>query len=143
MGDWMKVAVAGPKEPQPIDRHVGARIRHKRMMLGISQEALGDALGVTFQQVQKYEKGMNRVGASRLQAIANFLEVPVSYFFDGAGGQSQRGSAAAGKDQVLDLIATREGIRLNRAFAAIKDVRVRSKIVSMLEALAGTNAEDD
>src|SRR5947199_1992334 len=68
----MKVAtVAGPKEPQPIDRHVGARIRHKRMMLGVSQEALGDALGVTFQQVQKYEKGMNRVGASRLQAIAN------------------------------------------------------------------------
>ena len=136
----MKVAVAGPKEPQPIDRHVGARIRHKRMMLGISQEALGDALGVTFQQVQKYEKGMNRVGASRLQAIANFLEVPVSYFFDGAGGQSQRGSA--GKDQVLDLIATREGIRLNRAFAAIKDARVRAKIVSMLEALAGTSDDD-
>ncbi|HZY13214.1 MAG TPA: helix-turn-helix transcriptional regulator [Beijerinckiaceae bacterium] len=137
----MKVAaVAGPKEPQPIDRHVGARIRHKRMMLGVSQEALGDALGVTFQQVQKYEKGMNRVGASRLQAIANFLEVPVSYFFDGAGGQSQRGSA--GKDQVLDLIATREGIRLNRAFAAIKDARVRAKIVSMLEALAGTSDDD-
>ena len=137
----MKVAaVAGPKEPQPIDRHVGARIRHKRMMLGVSQEALGDALGVTFQQVQKYEKGMNRVGASRLQAIANFLEVPVSYFFDGAGGQSQRGSA--GKDQVLDLIATREGIRLNRAFAAIKDARVRAKLVSMLEALAGTSDDD-
>jgi transcriptional regulator with XRE-family HTH domain len=137
----MKVAtVAGPKEPQPIDRHVGTRIRHKRMMLGISQEALGDALGVTFQQVQKYEKGMNRVGASRLQAIANFLEVPVSYFFDGAGGQSQR--ATAGKDQVLDLIATREGIRLNRAFAAIKDARVRAKIVSMIEALAGTSDDD-
>jgi transcriptional regulator with XRE-family HTH domain len=138
----MKVAaVAGPKEPQPIDRHVGARIRHKRMMLGISQEALGDALGVTFQQVQKYEKGMNRVGASRLQAIANFLEVPVSYFFDGTGGQSQRANSAV-KDQVLDLIATREGIRLNRAFAAIKDARVRAKIVSMIEALAGTNDDD-
>jgi transcriptional regulator with XRE-family HTH domain len=138
----MKVAaVAGPKEPQPIDRHVGARIRHKRMMLGISQEALGDALGVTFQQVQKYEKGMNRVGASRLQAIANFLEVPVSYFFDGAGGQSQR-TTSASKDQVLDLIATREGIRLNRAFASIKDARVRAKIVSMLEALAGTGDDD-
>jgi hypothetical protein len=66
----------------------------------------------------------------------------VSYFFDGAGGQSQRTTVAA-KDQVLDLIATREGIRLNRAFAAIKDVRVRAKIVSMLEALAGTNADDD
>src|SRR3954453_23874231 len=95
-------AVAGPKEPQPIDRHVGARIRHKRMMLGVSQEALGDALGVTFQQVQKYEKGMNRVGASRLQAIANFLEVPVSYFFDGAGGKKQRGGAR--KDWVLYLL---------------------------------------
>ena len=138
----MKVAaVAGPKEPQPIDRHVGTRIRHKRMMLGVSQEALGDALGVTFQQVQKYEKGMNRVGASRLQAIANFLEVPVSYFFDGTGGQSQRANSAV-KDQVLDLIATREGIRLNRAFAAIKDARVRAKIVSMIEALAGTNDDD-
>jgi transcriptional regulator with XRE-family HTH domain len=139
----MKAAVAGPKEPQPIDRHVGARIRHKRMMLGISQEALGDALGVTFQQVQKYEKGMNRVGASRLQAIANFLEVPVSYFFEGGNSGTSRTSHSSGRDQVLDLIATREGIRLNRAFAAIKDARVRAKIVSMLEALAGTNADDD
>lgn len=129
--------------PTQTDVLVGSRVRVRRLELGLSQTALANELGVTFQQVQKYEKGMNRVGASRLQAIANFLEVPVSYFFDGAGGQSQRGSAAAGKDQVLDLIATREGIRLNRAFAAIKDVRVRSKIVSMLEALAGTNADED
>jgi transcriptional regulator with XRE-family HTH domain len=129
-----------PKKPDPVDVEVGQRIRIQRLQSGLSQTSLAEQLGVTFQQVQKYEKGMNRVGASRLQAIANFLEVPVSYFFDGAGGQSQRGSA--GKDQVLDLIATREGIRLNRAFAAIKDARVRAKIVSMLEALAGTSDDD-
>ena len=128
------------KSPEPKDREIGQLIRAQRLVRRMSQTELANALGVTFQQVQKYEKGMNRVGASRLQAIANFLEVPVSYFFDGTGGQSQRGSA--GKDQVLDLIATREGIRLNRAFAAIKDARVRAKIVSMIEALAGTGDDD-
>ena len=72
------------KAPNPIDRHVGSRVRMRRMMLGMSQEKLGDALGLTFQQVQKYEKGTNRIGASRLQQISNSLQVPVSFFFDGA-----------------------------------------------------------
>lgn len=67
---------------KPVDKHVGARVRMRRMMLGMSQETLGDALGVTFQQVQKYEKGTNRIGASRLQDIANFLKVPVTFFFE-------------------------------------------------------------
>ena len=72
------------KAPNPIDKHVGSRVRMRRMMLSMSQEKLGDALGLTFQQVQKYEKGTNRIGASRLQQISNILQVPVSFFFEGA-----------------------------------------------------------
>jgi transcriptional regulator with XRE-family HTH domain len=78
------------KSPNPIDKHVGSRVRMRRMMLAMSQEKLGDALGLTFQQVQKYEKGTNRIGASRLQAIANILQVPVSFFFEGAPARPRR-----------------------------------------------------
>ena len=93
------------KAPNPTDKHVGARVRMRRMMLGMSQEKLGDALGLTFQQVQKYEKGANRIGASRLQQIAHILQVPVSFFFDGApnapgsrGPQRRCGQAWRGCD---------------------------------------------
>jgi len=72
------------KAPNPVDKHVGSRVRMRRMMLGMSQEKLGNNLGLTFQQVQKYEKGTNRIGASRLQQISHILQVPVSFFFDGA-----------------------------------------------------------
>ena len=72
------------KAPNPIDKHVGSRVRMRRMMLGMSQEKLGDALALTFQQVQKYEKGTNRIGASRLQQISQILQVPVAFFFEGA-----------------------------------------------------------
>ncbi|RUY60953.1 XRE family transcriptional regulator, partial [Mesorhizobium sp. M7A.F.Ca.CA.001.13.1.1] len=75
------------KKPNPIDIHVGSRIRLRRNMLGMSQEKLGENLGITFQQIQKYEKGTNRVGASRLQAIASILGVPVAFFFEDAPGQ--------------------------------------------------------
>ena len=78
------------KAPNPTDKHVGARVRMRRMMLAMSQEKLGDALGLTFQQVQKYEKGTNRIGASRLQQISNILQVPVSFFFEGAPNNSNR-----------------------------------------------------
>ena len=88
------------KAPNPIDKHVGSRVRMRRMMLGMSQEKLGDALGLTFQQVQKYEKGSNRIGASRLQQISHILQVPVSFFFEGArrlpAGSRLRGSPLAG-----------------------------------------------
>src|ERR1700678_1752014 len=76
--------VMAKKAPNPIDKHVGSRVRMRRMMLGMSQEKLGDALGLTFQQVQKYEKGTNRIGASRLQQISHILQVPVAFFFEGA-----------------------------------------------------------
>src|SRR3954468_15383406 len=84
------MALVAKKPPNPIDRHVGSRVRMRRMMIGMSQERLGDALGLTFQQVQKYEKGTNRIGASRLQQIAEILQVPVSYFFEGSPGQTSR-----------------------------------------------------
>jgi transcriptional regulator with XRE-family HTH domain len=78
------MSIVAKKAPNPIDKHVGSRVRMRRMMLGMSQEKLGDALGLTFQQVQKYEKGTNRIGASRLQQISNILQVPVAFFFEGA-----------------------------------------------------------
>src|SRR3954469_3991945 len=109
------------KAPNPIDRHVGSRVRMRRMMLGMSQEKLGDALSLTFQQVQKYEKGANRIGASRLQQIAKVLGVPVEFFFDGApqpAGPAFAGgfSEAANSSYVVDFLATGEGLQLNRAF---------------------------
>ena len=97
------------KAPNPIDKHVGSRVRMRRMMLSMSQEKLGDALGLTFQQVQKYEKGTNRIGASRLQAIANILQVPVSFFFEGAPhtpGQTSGLGEAPSPAYVSDFLAT-------------------------------------
>src|ERR1700730_17438468 len=98
------------KAPNPIDRHVGSRVRMRRMMLNMSQEKLGDALGLTFQQVQKYEKGTNRIGASRLQQISLILQVPVSFFFEGApappGSRPQGLGEAPSPAYVTDFLAT-------------------------------------
>lgn len=132
------------KVPNPIDRHVGSRVRMRRMLAGISQEKLGEALGLTFQQIQKYEKGANRISASRLQQIAKKLDVPVSFFFDGApsgdatpaGGFSDSASTA----YISDFLATSEGVQLTKAFVRIKSGRVRRRIVDLVEALA---EEDD
>src|ERR1700745_3000245 len=82
-------------KPNPIDVHVGARVRLRRTLLGMSQEKLGDAIGLTFQQVQKYERGANRVGASRLFELSRVLDVPVSFFFDELGPESAGGAASA------------------------------------------------
>ncbi len=127
------------KVPNPIDRHVGARVRMRRMLAGVSQERLGEGLGLTFQQVQKYEKGSNRISASRLQQIAKMLDVPVSFFFDGAptGDMPQGGfSDAASTAYVSDFLATSEGVQLTKAFVRIKSARVRRRIVDLVEALA-------
>lgn len=114
----------------------------RRMLSAISQEKLGEALGVTFQQVQKYEKGSNRISASRLQQIAGILGVPVSFFFDGApaadlpqGGFSETASTA----YVSDFLATTEGVQLTKAFVRIKSARIRRRIVDLVEALAEDN----
>lgn len=125
------------KAPNPTDKHVGARVRMRRMMLSMSQEKLGDALGLTFQQVQKYEKGANRIGASRLQQIAQILQVPVSFFFEGApnsGLQSGEGLAEApSPTYVSDFLATSDGLALTKAFMRIKDPKLRRRIVDLVE----------
>src|SRR5215210_5160578 len=100
------------KAPNPTDKHVGSRVRMRRMMLSMSQEKLGDALGLTFQQVQKYEKGTNRIGASRLQHISRILQVPVSFFFDGAPeipGQATGMSEMPSPAYVSDFLSSSEG----------------------------------
>jgi transcriptional regulator with XRE-family HTH domain len=125
------------KAPNPTDKHVGARVRMRRMMLGMSQEKLGDALGLTFQQVQKYEKGANRIGASRLQQISNILQVPVAFFFEGApnapGHQADGMSEAPSPAYVSDFLATSDGLALTKAFMRIKDAKLRRRIVDLVE----------
>jgi transcriptional regulator with XRE-family HTH domain len=127
------------KAPNPIDKHVGARVRMRRLMVGMSQGKLGEALEVTFQQVQKYEKGANRIGASRLQQLARVLEVPPSFFFDGAPNGELNVNGFHEPDSsayVVDFLSTNEGLQLNRAFAAIKDPKVRKKILDLVQSLA-------
>jgi len=132
------------KVPNPIDRHVGSRVRMRRMLAGVSQEKLGEALGLTFQQVQKYEKGTNRISASRLQQIAKMLSVPVAFFFEGAPSDetSESGLAdASATTYVADFLATSEGVQLTKAFVRIGSPRVRRRVVDLVESLADTPAE--
>ncbi|MBC2771513.1 helix-turn-helix transcriptional regulator [Rhizobium sp. AQ_MP] len=131
--------IENKKKPNPIDIHVGSRIRLRRTMLGMSQEKLGESLGITFQQIQKYEKGTNRVGASRLQNISNILTVPVSFFFEDAPGEQPSSSGmaeASSSNYVVDFLSSSEGLQLNRAFVKIGDPKVRRKIVDLVKALA-------
>src|SRR5687768_7800283 len=128
------------KTPNPTDKHVGSRVRMRRMMLGMSQEKLGDALGLTFQQVQKYEKGTNRIGASRLQQIAHFLQVPVSFFFEGAPdlpAGPAGATEAPSPSYISDFLATSDGLALTKAFMRIKDPKLRRRIVDLVSQIAG------
>ena len=128
------------KSPNPTDKHVGSRVRMRRMMLGMSQEKLGDALGLTFQQVQKYEKGTNRIGASRLQHISQILQVPVSFFFEGAPeipGQVTGLNETPSPAYVSDFLATSDGLALTKAFISIPEGRLRRRIVDLVEEIAG------
>jgi transcriptional regulator with XRE-family HTH domain len=128
------------KVPNPIDKHVGSRVRMRRMMLGMSQEKLGDALSLTFQQVQKYEKGTNRIGASRLQQISTILQVPVSFFFEGApamiGDDADREQAPS-PAYVSEFLASSDGLALTKAFMRIDDAKIRRRIVDLVEAIVG------
>ena len=124
------------KIPNPTDKHVGSRVRMRRLMLDMSQEKLGGALGLTFQQVQKYEKGTNRIGASRLQAIAHILQVTISFFFDGLPGPSIKGDAPS-PAYVSDFLATADGLALVRAFTRIKDPKLRRCITDVVVSIAG------
>lgn len=127
------------KAPNAIDIYVGSRVRMRRLLLGLSQERLADQIGVTFQQVQKYEKGMNRIGASRLQRIAEVLSTSPSYFFqqDDAQPLTLEGLEMPRKaDPVSEFLRSKEGLSLNRAFLRITDPQVREKIVSLVKAMA-------
>ncbi len=129
------------KNPNPIDVHVGNRVRMRRMLIGMSQERLGKELGLTFQQIQKYEKGTNRISASKLYRIAQILGVPVQYFFEdlpaSVANESVEGMAEA-RDQnmIMDFLGSAEGLQLNRHFAAIKDAEVRRAVVDLVRSLA-------
>lgn len=132
------------KKPNPIDIHVGSRIRLRRNMLGLSQEKLGENLGITFQQIQKYEKGTNRVGASRLQAISSILSVPVAFFFENVPEQNNQPSNSFAEENettyVVDFLHTSEGVQLTRYFTKISDPKVRRKLIELVKTLAN---EDD
>ena len=127
------------KSPNPIDKHVGSRVRMRRMMLSMSQEKLGDALGLTFQQVQKYEKGTNRIGASRLQQISHILQVPVSFFFEGVAASSAShpkvDSTLVG---VNEFLTTSDGLALVKAFSQIENSKLRRRIAELAEEIAAT-----
>jgi transcriptional regulator with XRE-family HTH domain len=132
----------GSRRANPIDIHVGSRVRFRRMLLGMSQEKLGEKLGLTFQQVQKYEKGINRIGASRLFDLAQVLGVSVQFFYDEAPVQeTQRiaiGSLPARPDEhsIVEFLRSRDGLELNRAFVRIADLKARRAIVELVRTLA-------
>ena len=140
------VVEKGSRRANPLDLHVGSRVRLQRMLLGMSQEKLGEQLGLTFQQIQKYEKGINRIGASRLFDLAKVLGVNVQFFYDEAPGALTEGrtmSSASGFSEkpadryVVDFLGSREGIELNKAFVRISDAKVRRSVVDLVRSLAG------
>ena len=135
--------------PNPIDVHVGQRIRQRRTLLGMSQEKLGEAIGLTFQQVQKYERGANRVGSSRLFDLSQVLDVPIAYFFEEMPGDMQRKSPAnlIGVSQPeaveydLDPMMRRETLELTRAYYKISDNATRKRLAELVKALSKTSGE--
>jgi transcriptional regulator with XRE-family HTH domain len=127
-------------EVHPTEIHVGNRVRMRRLMLGLSQTQLGEALGISFQQLQKYEKGTNRISASRLQGISQILQVPVEFFFEGssrARGQHSAQRGAPSPQFVSDYLATSDGLNLTVAFMRIQNAQLRRSIVNLVEAIAG------
>ena len=139
----------------PVDVHVGARMRQRRTLLGMSQEKLGTAVGLTFQQIQKYERGSNRIGSSRLFEFAKVLDVPVSYFFDempsnalagrpmSGRGKKGFGEAATPFEQEKDPLIKRETLELVRAYYRITDPRVRKRVFELTKSLANAAKSDD
>ena len=127
-------------KPNPIDVHVGSRVRLRRTLLGMSQEKLADAVGLSFQQIQKYERGTNRIGSSRLYQFAQVLDVPVSFFFDGmpteGPAKPQMASEAVLDPFEQDQFTRRETLELVRAYYRIRDTRVRARIFDLVKAIA-------
>lgn len=142
-GTEERLEVQGRK-PNPMDIHVGSRVRLRRMVIGMSQEKLGERMGLTFQQIQKYEKGTNRIGASRLYQLSQILDVPVQFFFEdaplnvsGRAAGSVAGFAESKTESfLLDFLNSRDGLELNRAFVKITDPKVRKRVVELVRALS-------
>ena len=130
------------RRANPIDAHVGSRVRLRRMLLGMSQEKLAEQLGLTFQQVQKYEKGINRIGASRLYELSQLLNVGVDFFYEDAPSATPSTASApgfadsAGENYIVDFLNSREGLELNRAFTRITDPKVRRSIIELVRSLS-------
>jgi transcriptional regulator with XRE-family HTH domain len=139
------------EKPSPIDVHVGSRVRLRRTLLGMSQERLGHAIGLTFQQVQKYERGANRIGASRLYDLSRVLDVPVSFFFDdinptvvasvaeGVPGLNEQAAAAYEPDPMM----RRETLELVRAYYRVYDAQTRRRLFELVKAIANAGAESE
>ena len=127
-------------KPDPVDIHVGSRVRMRRTLLGMSQEKLGNALGLTFQQIQKYERGANRIGSSRLYKLSGILDVPVNYFFDDmpddTGKRSRGFGDSAPKHFEADQLSKRETLELVRAYYKITDPKVRKRTFELVKAIA-------
>ena len=128
------------KQASPIDVQVGTRVRLRRMLIGMSQEKLGEMLGLTFQQVQKYEKGVNRIGAGRLFQVAHILGVPIDYFYEGVNSVSEEapGFAEPGgtSPPVMEFLSSGEGLQLSLAFMKIKDPKVRKRVLDLVKSLS-------
>jgi transcriptional regulator with XRE-family HTH domain len=125
------------KQANPIDIQVGNRVRIRRMLIGMSQERLGDLLGLTFQQVQKYEKGVNRIGAGRLFEVSRILNVPVDFFYEGlSGAGDQPGMGENQSAPVMEFVSSGEGLQLSLAFMKIKDAKVRKRVLDLVKSLA-------
>ena len=136
---------AGPRSPNPVDVHVGTRVRLRRQVMKMSQERLGDQLGVTFQQVQKYERGANRIGASRLWKISEVLGVPIGFFFDGVTEGVEHADFAE-NDQlpvVYEFINSSDGVALAKAVSQIKNKAVRRQILELARSLAKDSASQE
>jgi transcriptional regulator with XRE-family HTH domain len=142
LGDREELYETQGRKPNPVDVHVGSRVRYRRMIVGMSQEKLGERMNLTFQQIQKYEKGTNRIGASRLFQLSKILEVPVGYFFEDAFANAAPAQAMHGLHEpeqegyLLDFLNSREGLDLNKAFAKIHDAKVRRRVIDLVRALS-------
>ena len=130
------------KQANPIDIQVGNRVRIRRMLIGMSQERLGDLLGLTFQQVQKYEKGVNRIGAGRLFEVSRILNVPVNFFYEGVSEVTGQPGELDGAP-VMDFVSSGEGMQLSLAFMKIKDAKVRKRVLDLVKSLAEEESQKE
>ena len=135
----MSAAAVPKKQANPIDAQVGSRVRLRRMLVGMSQEKLGERLGLTFQQVQKYEKGVNRIGAGRLYQMAHILGVPISYFYEDVSNEAPPATHVASdraKPPVMEFLSSGEGLQLALSFMRIREPKVRKRVIDLVKSLA-------